>query len=46
MRAFGFAGGLTPPARLAGPGTVVFGRMHELPAYGPQPSLENPRVPF
>ncbi len=31
MRAFGFAGGLTPPERLAGPGTVVFGRMHELP---------------
>ena len=32
MRAFGFAGGLTPPARLAGPSTVVFDRMHELPS--------------
>ncbi|WKD30552.1 HAD family hydrolase [Streptomyces xanthophaeus] len=32
MRAFGYAGGLTPPERLAGPGTVVFDDMRELPA--------------
>ncbi|WP_380280118.1 HAD family hydrolase [Kitasatospora purpeofusca] len=32
MRAFGYAGGLTPAARLAGPGTVVFEDMRELPA--------------
>ncbi|MEU8528310.1 HAD family hydrolase [Streptomyces sp. NPDC048629] len=32
MRAFGYAGGLTPAERLAGPGTRVFGAMHELPA--------------
>jgi HAD superfamily hydrolase (TIGR01509 family) len=32
MRAFGFAGGLTPPAWLEGPGTVVFSDMRELPA--------------
>jgi HAD superfamily hydrolase (TIGR01509 family) len=31
MRAFGFAGGLTSAERLAGPGTVVFGDMRELP---------------
>ncbi|MGW6705372.1 HAD family hydrolase [Streptomyces sp. NPDC054956] len=31
MRAFGYAGGLTPAARLAGPGTVVFHDMRELP---------------
>ena len=32
MRAFGFAGGVTPAERLAGPGTVVFHDMRELPA--------------
>ncbi|MFF7590884.1 HAD family hydrolase [Kitasatospora purpeofusca] len=32
MRAFGYAGGLTPAARLAGPDTVVFEDMRELPA--------------
>jgi HAD superfamily hydrolase (TIGR01509 family) len=32
MRAFGFAGGLTPAAWLEGPGTVVFSDMRELPA--------------
>lgn len=31
MRAFGYAGGLTPRHRLEGPGTVVFDDMHELP---------------
>ncbi|GGW25596.1 HAD family hydrolase [Streptomyces xantholiticus] len=31
MRAFGYCGGLTPAARLAGPGTVVFDDMRELP---------------
>jgi HAD superfamily hydrolase (TIGR01509 family) len=31
MRAFGYAGGLTPAARLAGPATVVFDDMRELP---------------
>ncbi|WP_399167681.1 MULTISPECIES: HAD-IA family hydrolase [unclassified Streptomyces] len=32
MRAFGYAGGLTPAERLEGPGTVVFRDMRELPA--------------
>ncbi|MFJ9950635.1 HAD family hydrolase [Kitasatospora sp. NPDC091207] len=32
MRAFGYAGGLTPAERLAGPGTVVFHDMRDLPA--------------
>jgi HAD superfamily hydrolase (TIGR01509 family) len=31
MRAFGYAGGLTPGERLAGPRTTVFGDMRELP---------------
>ncbi|MEY2233028.1 MULTISPECIES: HAD family hydrolase [Streptomyces] len=31
MRAFGYAGGLTPSGRLVGPGTVVFDDMRELP---------------
>jgi HAD superfamily hydrolase (TIGR01509 family) len=31
MRAFGYAGGLTPADRLAGPATRVFDHMHELP---------------
>jgi HAD superfamily hydrolase (TIGR01509 family) len=31
MRAFGYAGGLTPAHRLEGPGTVVFDDMRELP---------------
>jgi beta-phosphoglucomutase-like phosphatase (HAD superfamily) len=31
MRAFGFAGGLTPAAWLEAPGTVVFSDMRELP---------------
>ncbi|MFJ4717407.1 HAD family hydrolase [Streptomyces sp. NPDC088785] len=31
MRAFGYAGGPTPAARLAGPDTVVFSRMRDLP---------------
>ena len=31
MRAFGYAGGLTPAHLLAGPGTVVFTDMRELP---------------
>ncbi|GAA4843663.1 HAD-IA family hydrolase [Kitasatospora terrestris] len=44
MRAFGYAGGLTPAERLAGPGTVVFHDMRELPgllaardAWAPRP---------
>ncbi|MER6573871.1 HAD family hydrolase [Streptomyces sp. NPDC001093] len=32
MRAFGYAGGLTPPERLEGPGTTVFHDMRKLPA--------------
>ncbi|MFD9301835.1 HAD family hydrolase [Streptomyces sp. NPDC060048] len=32
MRAFGYAGGLTPAEQLAGSGTVVFQDMRELPA--------------
>ncbi|MCX4524314.1 HAD family hydrolase [Streptomyces sp. NBC_01551] len=32
MRSFGYAGGLTPAAALAGPGTVVFTDMRDLPA--------------
>lgn len=32
MRAFGYAGGLTPAERLAGPDTTVFHDMRELPA--------------
>jgi beta-phosphoglucomutase-like phosphatase (HAD superfamily) len=31
MRAFGYAGGLTPPHRLEGEATVVFEDMRELP---------------
>ncbi|POX57258.1 haloacid dehalogenase [Streptomyces sp. Ru71] len=31
MRAFGYAGGLTPAARLEGPGTTVFHDMRKLP---------------
>jgi HAD superfamily hydrolase (TIGR01509 family) len=31
MRAFGYTGGLTPPGRLAGPRTVLFGDMRRLP---------------
>jgi HAD superfamily hydrolase (TIGR01509 family) len=31
MRAFGYTGGLTPPERLAGPGTVLFDDMRQLP---------------
>src|ERR671936_1200079 len=31
MRAFGYAGGLIPAERLAGPGTVVFDDMRQLP---------------
>jgi HAD superfamily hydrolase (TIGR01509 family) len=31
MRAFGYAGGLTPPDRLEGPATVVFDDMRDLP---------------
>lgn len=31
MRAFGYAGGVTPAARLEGPGTVVFDDMRKLP---------------
>jgi HAD superfamily hydrolase (TIGR01509 family) len=31
MRAFGYAGGLTPPDRLQGEGTVVFDDMRDLP---------------
>lgn len=31
MRAFGYAGGVTPAGRLEGPGTVVFTDMRELP---------------
>jgi HAD superfamily hydrolase (TIGR01509 family) len=32
MRVFGYAGGVTPAAALAGPATTVFDRMSELPA--------------
>jgi HAD superfamily hydrolase (TIGR01509 family) len=31
MRAFGYTGGMTPPERLAGPGTVLFDDMRRLP---------------
>jgi HAD superfamily hydrolase (TIGR01509 family) len=31
MRAFAYAGGLTPAEQLRGPGTIVFGEMRELP---------------
>jgi hypothetical protein len=31
MRAFGYAGGLAPPDRLQGEGTVVFDDMRDLP---------------
>jgi HAD superfamily hydrolase (TIGR01509 family) len=31
MRSYGYAGGVTPAARLAGPGTVVFDDMRKLP---------------
>jgi HAD superfamily hydrolase (TIGR01509 family) len=31
MRAFAYAGGVTPAARLAGPGTVLFEHMRDLP---------------
>jgi beta-phosphoglucomutase-like phosphatase (HAD superfamily) len=31
MAAFAYAGGLTPANRLAGPATVVFDHMRELP---------------
>jgi hypothetical protein len=31
MAVFGYAGGVTPAARLAGPGTVVFTDMRDLP---------------
>lgn len=37
MRAFAYAGGLTPAHRLAGTGTVVFDDMHKLPALLAQP---------
>ncbi|GAA3898352.1 HAD family hydrolase [Streptomyces gulbargensis] len=40
MRAFGYTGGLTGADRLAGPGTVVFTDMRELPAL-----LRGPGVP-
>jgi HAD superfamily hydrolase (TIGR01509 family) len=32
MRALAYGGGVTPPERLAGPGTIVFEDMRELPA--------------
>ena len=32
MASFGYAGGVTPPERLAGPATTVFADMRELPA--------------
>ncbi|MEX2582128.1 MAG: HAD-IA family hydrolase, partial [Gemmatimonadota bacterium] len=32
MRVFAYAGGVTPAAKLAGPGTVVFDDMRQLPA--------------
>jgi len=31
MRAYGYAGGLTPPGHLEGDGTTVFEDMRELP---------------
>jgi hypothetical protein len=31
MRALAYAGGLTPPELLVGPGTTVFAQMRELP---------------
>jgi beta-phosphoglucomutase-like phosphatase (HAD superfamily) len=31
MSVFGYAGGVTPAARLEGPGTIVFRDMRELP---------------
>ena len=43
MRAFGYAGGLTPADWLEGPGTVVFTDMRQLPALieeAPQPGLD------
>jgi len=44
MRAFGYAGGLTPADWLEGPGTVVFTDMRQLPALiaeTPQPGLDS-----
>ena len=38
MRVFGYAGGLTPASRLAGPETVVFDDVRELPDLGERPS--------
>jgi HAD superfamily hydrolase (TIGR01509 family) len=40
MRVFGYAGGLTPAARLEGPNTTVFDDMRELPALLGEPSRE------
>jgi HAD superfamily hydrolase (TIGR01509 family) len=37
MRVLAYAGGVTPAARLEGPGTTVFGHMRELPALLDQP---------
>jgi len=31
MRAYGYAGGLAPAHQLAGPGTIVFDHMRDLP---------------
>jgi len=40
MRAFGYAGGLSPRAWLEGPGTVVFDEMRDLPRLlGPDPDI-------
>jgi HAD superfamily hydrolase (TIGR01509 family) len=50
MSVFGYAGGVTPPARLSGPGVVVFDEMRELPgllgvdlaAFGEPPTRRSP----
>jgi hypothetical protein len=41
MRAFGYAGGLTPPSYLEGHGTVVFEDMRELPRLLVQNGMES-----
>lgn len=45
MRAFGFAGGLTPRAWLEGPGTVVFSTMRELSSLLAREARRGPPTP-
>ena len=43
MRAFGYTGGLVPPSRLEGPGTVLFDDMRQLPELLAGPAGTNRR---